>query len=153
MKTGDNLGFIALSLLGSLGCSTVLMNRPSSQRADDWTVTVTEVTEGPNTYPTGGITYRPGSDESFIWASVTIRNELNAARTFSYDACDLDSGSQTYLPVLVDRDTMIHALTDKVESFDPGESRGRRLIFSYPEDSRPTRMRCGPMTIPIPNAR
>ena len=54
------------------------------------------------------------------------------------------------LPGLIDRDMTIHALADKVEAFDPGQERGRRLIYSYPADAMPTRAKCANVTFPLP---
>ena len=149
------VGFVAVvlgAIAGLSGCSTVLLNRPSARQADGWTITLGEVRDGPNVYPTGGTNYGPGDAEKFIWTVVTIRNDVAAVRSFSYDACALDGKGQSYVPVLVDRHTIINSLTEKSESFDPGQVRTRRLIFSYPEALLPAEMRCGPMAWPIPHS-
>lgn len=144
---------VAIVLASFSACSTVLMNTPMYQRTDGWTITLSQVRDGPDTYPTPQIHYDPGKGEKFIWTLVTVRNDLSSVRTFSYDACDLDGDGQTFLPVLVDRHTFLNALTDKTESFDPGQERTRQLIYSYPKNSRPTRVQCGPIAFPVPQAR
>jgi hypothetical protein len=141
---------LLVSLAAVAGCGTVLYNRPATNKADDWTITVTLLKDGPNSFPMGnGVNFVPADGDHLMYVTMTIRNDARSAREFSYDACDLDAGSQVVLPGLVDRDMAIHALTDKVESFDPGQQRGRRLIFSYPAGSAPTRVKCGNATFPL----
>ena len=135
------------------GCSTVLMNVPTAQKADGWTISVLEVTDGPNWYSRGSITYRPGSGERFLWVTATFRNEAPLARNFSYDACDLDGGELAYVPVIVDRALFATAPADGVEPYRTGEERKRRLAFSYPDGRWPSRLRCGNTSFPFPRPR
>jgi hypothetical protein len=138
------------SLMALGACGTVLYNRPATNKADDWTITVTLLKDGPNSFPMGnGVNFVPADGDHLMYVTLTIRNDARAAREFSYDACDLDAGSQVVLPGLIDRDMAIHALADKVESFDPGQERGRRLIFSYPAGATPTRVKCGNSTFSL----
>jgi hypothetical protein len=145
MWLGLSAGLIALA-----ACGTVLYDRPATKQTDGWTITVTQMKDGPNSFPMGnGVNFVPADGDHLMYLTATIRNEANTAREFSYDACDLDAGSHVVLPGLVDRDMAIHALTDKVESFNPGQKRGRRLIFSYPAGTAPTRLKCGDATFPL----
>lgn len=141
---------LAVSLVFSAACGTVLYNRPATQQADGWTITVTLLKDGPNSFPMGnGVNFVPADGDHLMYVTVSVRNDAKAAREFSYDACDLDAGTQVVLPGLIDRDMAIHALADKVESFDAGQERGRRLIFSYPAGAAPTRLKCGNSTFSL----
>jgi hypothetical protein len=139
------------SLAASASCGTVLYDRPATRQADDWTITVTQLKDGPNTFNMGnGVDFVPADGDRLLYLTITVRNDGRSERQFSYDACDLDAGSKEVLPGLIDRDMTIHALADKVEAFDPGQERGRRLIYSYPADAMPTRAKCANVTFPLP---
>jgi hypothetical protein len=127
------------------------MSTPIHQQSDHWAITLEQIQEGPNVYPAGRISYLPGSGEKFIWTMVTVRNEANAIRMFSYDACALDFDGQIFLPVLVSEGSYIKGPADKTESFKPGQARTRQLIYSYPAKIRPARVQCGPITFRVPD--
>lgn len=141
----------ALLLLSlTAACSTTLVNQRIEQRGGGWTITLLKLTDGPDTYSYQNFRYEPGDDEKFLRATIEVRNDANVPRAFNYDRCDLDAGHQRLLPSLVDRDWVLNALADDVEDYDPGETKTRVLIFSYPEDQLPTRLACGEAVIALP---
>ena len=95
----------------------------------------------------------PENGERFIWALVTVKNELGQEQTFSYETCTLDGKGQTRPPMVVDRNLDVNAAGDPSETFDPGQERSRRLIYPFFKDQRPTRVKCGPIVLPIPGPR
>jgi hypothetical protein len=132
-------------------CGTVLYDHPTTRQADGWTITVTRLKDGPNSFPMGaGVTFVPPDGHRLLFLTLSVRNDTGVKREFSWDACDLDAGAETVLPGMVDRDMAIHALADKVEDFDPGEARGRRLLYAYPGEGYPTRVKCGLSTFEFP---
>jgi hypothetical protein len=131
------------------GCGTVLYEVPSTQRSDDWTITIKRLKDGPNRFPMGTVDFVP-AEGRLLYVTVAVRNDAATKRDFSYDACDLDAGADFVLPGIIDRDAAINALAEKVESFDPGQERGRRLIYTYPATGFPTRLRCAHATFPFP---
>jgi hypothetical protein len=148
------LGVVVSSSFVFAGCGTVLYDVPASRRSDDWTITIKRLKDGPNSFPMGaGVNFVPADGQRLLYLTLTIRNEAAIGRQFSYDACDLDAGNDVVLPGLIDRDAAINALADKVESYDPGEERGRRLIYSYPGDGFPTRVSCAHATFPLPGKK
>ncbi len=140
---------VSLSVLPA--CGTVLYDVPVTHQADGWTITVRRLKDGPNSFPMGTVTFVPPSGDRLMYLTLTIRNDAPTKRDFSYDACDLDAGSDARLPTLIDRDAAINMFADKVESYDPGEERGRRLIYAYPEGQFPTRVKCAYSTFPLPH--
>jgi len=142
---------LLLGLLALSGCGTVLYDVPATRQSDDWTITIRRLKDGPNSFPMGaGVNFVPADGQRLLYLTVSVRNDAAQKRDFSYDACDLDAGTVAVLPGLIDRDAAIHALADKVESYDPGEERGRRLIYSYPGGGFPTRVQCAHATFPLP---
>ena len=136
--------------LGGLSaCSSALLNAPVSKRADGWVVTLSQLKDGPNEYVGEVATMRPGKDERYIWAVLTVRNEAAEEQTFSYDACTLGDKSQATQPVVVDRNEELPSTADREEAFGNGQERTRKLVYRYPEDQRPTRMACGTIVLPI----
>jgi hypothetical protein len=142
--------FVLAALLGACG-GTMLMNQRVEAKAKDWTLGVTQVVDGPNRYNMGGnVTYVPGSDERFLWISVTVRNDRAAEQTFNYDRCGLDLDSKQVLPSIVDRDWVILSeIHDGQDNVKAGEVVNRRLIFSYPDNRYPTRLTCGEAVLPL----
>jgi hypothetical protein len=144
------VGFALALAAGACG-GTTLMNQRVEAKAKDWTIAVTEVSDGPNRYNMGGnVTYVPADDERFLWVSLSIRNDRAAAQTFTYDRCGIDLNSQEVLPSVVDRAWVILSeIHDKQDEMKPGEVVTRRLVFSYPESRLPTRLTCGEAVIPL----
>jgi hypothetical protein len=95
----------------------------------------------------------PGKGDALIWALVTVRNESAQEETFSYDACVLQGRGEARQPLAVDRNADVNATADRSESFDPGQERTRRLIYTFPKDQRPARMRCGKIVLPVQGPR
>ena len=151
MRNVGSVAVGALLLIPLAACGTVLYDRPVTRAADGWTITVSKLQDGPNSFPMGaGVTFYPADGTRLLFLTVKIRNDTRTKREFSYDACDLDAGGDVVLPGLIDRGAAIHALADKVESYDPGEERGRRLLYSYPGGGYPTRVKCGLSTFELP---
>jgi len=146
-KLGWSVGVVVALALG--GCGTVLYEVPVTQRSDEWTITIKRLKDGPNRFPMGTVDFVP-AEGRLLYLTVSIRNDSATKRDFSYDACDLDAGADAILPGIIDRDAAINMLGDKVESYDPGQERGRRLIYTYPATGYPTRVRCAHATFPLP---
>jgi len=138
---------------GFSACSTILMNTPVSKSADGWGVTLGQVTQGPDEYVGERVVMNPGKGETLIWTVVTVRNESAQEETFSYDACVLERKGEAREPLAVDRNADVNSTADRSEAFDPGQERTRRLIYTFPKDQRPTRMRCGKILLPVPGRR
>ena len=136
---------------GLSACSSALLNAPVSRKADGWVVTLSQLKEGPDEYVGEVATMRPGKDETYIWAVLTVRNEAAEEQTFSYEACTL--GGQEIGPVVVDRNEELPSTADREEAFGNGQERTRKLVYRYPEDQRPTRLKCGTIVLPIPARR
>jgi hypothetical protein len=131
-----------------------LLNTPVTKRADGWVVTLSQVKEGPDEYiGEGGVGLYPGKGEKYVWTLVTVKSELTAEETFSYEACTLEGKGQAQRPVTVDRHAEVNSAADRAEAFNPGQERTRQLIYRYPQDERPTRMKCGTIVLPIPGPR
>jgi len=150
----SSLALSAILLAGSplAGCAHTVFEQRTDLHGDGWTVTVRKVTDGPNTFNTGNINYKPESGERFIWVVLTVHNDEQQARKFAFDRCDLDSGNDAMVPTKVDHDLSIGYDTDMDHEPEiaAGDSIDRRLMFVYPKDRSPTRLRCAPMTLPLP---
>lgn len=144
---------LGLSLSGLAACTSVLTNTPVTKRADGWVVTLGQVKEGPNEFVGEGVAVSAGKGEKLVWTILTVKSELGQEETFSYDACVLDAKERACQPVMVDRNEAAPAAVDRAEAFKPGQERTRLLIFTYPKNERPFRMRCNTIVLPIPAAR
>jgi hypothetical protein len=153
MRPVSTIIWVGLWLGGLPACSSVLLNTPVAKSADGWRVTLGHAKEGPNEYVGEGVAVNPGSGEELIWTLVTVRNEGAQEETFSYDTCALEGKDEARRPVMVDRNTGVNAPADRSEALNPGQEHTRLLIYSYPKDERPTRMRCGKIVLPIPAPR
>ncbi len=150
---------LGMCLGGLSACSSaLLMNTPVSKHADGWAITLGEVKSGPDEYiGQGGVNVTAGTDETLIWALVTVKNESSEEQTFSYDTCVLEWNGEARQPLVVDRHADVNAevneAADRSEAIAPGQERTRQLIYTYPKDQRPTRVRCGNIVLPIPARR
>ncbi len=139
---------------GLSACTSVLTNTPVSKRADGWVVTLGQVKEGPDEYiGEGGVRVTSGTDETLIWTVVTVKNESSEEQTFSYDTCLLEGKDEARQPLVVDRHAEVNAAADRSEAIPSGQERSRQLIYTFPEDQRPTRMKCGTIVLPVPGPR
>lgn len=125
------------------------MSVPVQRQGDGWNLTLNRFTDGPNGFATGNVNYSPGSSERFIWAHVTLHNPASMPRKFSFDRCDLDVGDGAVVPAIVSL-AILNSDVNREPELAANESIDRRLIFSYPEHRSPTRLRCAPMVIPLP---
>ena len=153
MRPVGTMVLVGMWLGGFSACSTVLMNTPVSKSADGWVVTLGQVTKGPDEYVGERVVMNPGTGDALIWTVVTVRNESTQEETFSYEACVLEAKGEARQPLIVDRHADENSIADRSEPFDPGQERTRRLIYTFPKNQRPTRMRCGKIVLPVQGPR
>jgi hypothetical protein len=154
MRSVSSIVLVGMWLGGFSACSSVLMNTPVSKTADGWTATLGEVKDAPDEYiGEGGVLVAPGEDQKLIWALVTVKSNLGQEETFSWDTCVLAGKGESRPPSVVDRHAEINSAADRSETFNPGQERTRQLVYTYPKDQRPTAVRCGTITLPIPAAK
>jgi hypothetical protein len=125
------------------------MNTPVSKRADGWAITLSQAKEGPDQYLGETVDLRPEKGEKFIWALITVHSDLTDEQTFSYDTCTLSDKGQVADPLVVARYPEVNSAADSSEAFAPGQERTRQLIYRYPKEQLPTRMKCGTVVLPI----
>jgi hypothetical protein len=159
MRPVSTMVLVGMWLGGLPACSSALvMNTPVSKKADGWGMTLSQVKEGPDEYiGEGGIRVTSETGEKLIWTLVTVRNDSGEEETFSYDTCVLEGKAEARQPLVVDRHAAANAevneAADRSEAIAPGQERTRQLIYSYPSDQRPTRIRCGKIALPIQGSR
>jgi hypothetical protein len=142
---------VGMWLGGFSACTSVLLNTPVSKNAEGWTVTLSQVKEGPNEYVGEVATVIPGPGEKLIWTILTVKSELPEEETFSYDTCVLDAKNQAFRPAVVDRNEgEVRTAADRAEPFNQGQERTRLIIYMYPKNEHPTHLRCGKIVLPIP---
>lgn len=135
------------------GCASTLMNQPVERQAKGWHMVLENVKDGPNSYARGdNVHFVPPDGMRFLWFTIRLQNTESTRRSFNYDRCDLDSGSDAVLPALIDKNAFINIMADKEEDLDPGEEISRRLAFAYPDDKLPTRLACGELIVELPFA-
>jgi hypothetical protein len=140
--------------LAATGCASTLMNQPVERAAKGWRLVLEQVKDGPNSYARGdNVHFVPPDGARFLWFTIRLRNTESAARTFNYDRCDLDSGSDAILPALIDKNAFINIMADKEEELAPGEELSRRIAFAYPDDKLPSRLACGELVVELPFAQ
>ena len=137
---------VTLLGLAVLGCWTSLLPSPVSASAGAWSIEVSEFRDGPNEYSTMSRRYLPDEGTRFLWAVVSLSNTTAQKRRFNWDRCDLDDSGDAYLPGLVLDGMRPGALVDIVE---PRQQLERVLIFSFPEEKWPTRLKCGDVLLPL----
>jgi hypothetical protein len=137
-------------LLGVASCGRVIINTPMPRQGDDWDLTLTKVTDGPNSFNEGGsLIHKPADGDRFIFAHITLHNRSRAPRKFSFDRCDLDDGNNAVLPAIVSL-AILNGDGNHEPELAADETIDRRVIFSYPEHRSPSRLRCAPMEFPLP---
>lgn len=142
---------LALTLLMAAGCGTTLIADAVTRQADGWVFILQRLRDGPNSVAvTGNTIYKPESGQRLIWAYFKIQNSGDRPRVMGYDACDLDMADGHALPALVTPYNGISYEMEKNETYPPGSSNYRVLIFSYPEGRMPTRLKCADMIFEIP---
>lgn len=134
---------------GIPACSSAIMNTPVSKTGEGWAVTISEIKEGPDEWASDGVNFRPDRGDRFFWAQITVKSELAEEETFSYDNCLLDGKNAARKPLIVDRKAEMLSAGDRAELVPPGQERSRILIYSFPKDDLPTRMRCGKLQLPL----
>ena len=154
MRSVSTMVLLGMWFGGFSACTSVLMNTPVSKTADGWTITLGEVRDAPDEYVgEGGVLVAPGDYQKLIWALVTVRSNLGQEETFSWETCVLVGKGEARQPMIVDRHADENSIADRSEPFDPGQERTRRLIYTFPKNQRPTRMRCGKIVLPVPGPR
>jgi hypothetical protein len=150
MRYANTALLLGLWLGGFSACSTVLMSTPVSKKAEGWSVTLSQVKEGPNEYEGEVVTLASAPGEKLIWTLLTVQNEAGQEQTFSYEDCVLSGKDQSRKPEVVARHGGTNSAVDRAEAIEPGQARTRQLIFEYPKEQHPTRLTCGPIVLPIP---
>lgn len=146
---------LGLWLGGFSACSSaLLMNTPVSKTADGWGITLSQVKEGPDEYVgEGGVRVTSDADEKLVWTLVTVKNESGEEQTFSYDTCGLEGKGFSRQPLVIGRpaegEVEVHAAADRSEAIAPGQDRARQLIYTFPKDQRPVRMKCDKVVLPV----
>jgi hypothetical protein len=146
---------LGICLGGLSACSSaLLMTAPVSKSGDGWGITLGQIKEGPDEYVgEGGVMVNAETDGKLMWTVVTVKNESAEEQTFSYDTCVLDGKDLVRQALVVDRyaqaNAEVNAAADRSEAIEPGQSRTRQLIYSFPKEQRPTRMRCGSIALPV----
>ena len=155
LRPVSTMVLVGMWLGGLSACSpAVLMTTPVSKRADGWAVTLGQVKEGPDEYiGEGGVRVDCQADEKLVWTLLSVKNEGSEEETFSYDACTLEGTGVAQKPQVVDRHAEVNEAADRSEAIAPGQERTRQLIYSFPKDLRPTRMKCGKLVLPVQAAR
>jgi len=142
---------LALPPVLAAGCGTTLIADTVTRQADGWVFNLERLRDGPNSFQvTGNTIYKATAGDRLIWAYFKIQNSGNQTRVLGYDACDLDLGEQRVLPAVVTRYNGIASELEKNESYPPGDSNYRILIYAYPEGKLPARLKCAGMVFEIP---
>jgi hypothetical protein len=159
MRPVRTMVLLGMWLGGFSACSSaLLMNTPVSKSADGWGITLSHVKEGPDEYVgEGGVRVTSDADEKLIWTVVTVKNESAEEQTFSYDTCALEGKGVTRQPLVIGRPTEpeaeVIAAADRSEALAPGQDHARQLIYTFPKDLRPTRMKCDKIVLPVKGPR
>ena len=159
MRPVSTMILLGMSLGGFSACSSaLLMTTPVSKQADGWGITLGQVKEGPDEYiGEGGVRVTSDAGEKLIWTLVTVKNESGEEQTFSYDTCSLEGKGVACKPLVVGRpaeaEAEVNTAADRSEAIAPGQDRARQLIYSFPKDLRPTRMKCDKIVLPIQGPR
>jgi hypothetical protein len=148
------------TLLGGFSACApaLLMNTPVSKHADGWVITLGQIKAGPDEYiGEGGVNVTSGTDETLLWTLVTVKNESGEEQTFAYDTCVLEWNGEARQPLVVGRPAEagaeVNTSADRSEAIAPGQERTRQLIYTYPKDQPPPRMKCGKVVLPIKGKR
>ncbi len=155
MRPFGTIVLVGMWLGGFSACTSVLVNTPVSKTGDGWALTLNQLKDGPNEYISlqEAVSVNPGTGENLLWADLTVRNDNAQEPTFEYDKCMLEGKDVARPPLVIDRKADMPSAADRAESFDPGQQRTRLLVYSWPKDVRPARVRCGKISLPIPAAR
>jgi hypothetical protein len=155
MRPVGTIVLVGMWLGGFSACTSVLVNKPVSKSADGWAITLNQLKDGPNEYISlqEGVSVNPGTGENLMWADLTIRNDNAQEPMFEYEKCVLEGKEVARQPLVIDRKADMPSAADRAESYDPGQQRDRLLIYSFPKDQRPLRLRCDKISLPIPAAR
>jgi hypothetical protein len=148
---------VGMWLVGIAACSpAILMSTPASKTAEGWSITLSQVKDGPDEYiGEGGILVAPADSQTLIWAVMTFRNDSGQEQEFSYDSCVISGPGEAFKPLVIDRhaDPEVNSPADKAETYDPGQERTRQLVFPYPKDKRPKTIKCETVAFPIQGPR
>src|SRR3954462_11997211 len=102
MRTRSLLLVAVAVALTAIGCGTALISSDVERRADEWTIVLQMLRDGPNQVrPMGYTVYEAPSGERLIHAYLKVRNDSRQSRVFGYDSCDLDLGQERVLPGLI----------------------------------------------------
>jgi hypothetical protein len=155
MRPISTMILVGTLLGGFSACApALLMNTPVSKHADGWAITLGQIKAGPDEYiGEGGVNVTSGTDETLLWTLVTVKNESGEEQTFDYDTCVLEWNGEARQPLVVGRPAEagaeVNASVDRSEAIAPGQERTRQLIYTYPKDQPPPRMKCGKVVLPI----
>lgn len=138
---------VAVGLAAILAaCAHSVLGQPVAATGGAWSIEVDNVLVGQDQFGTATRTFTPERGLRFIWVNVKLVNTSQQKRRFNWDRCDLDDAHEAYVPSLV---TRRGAIAPEVEIVEPGGRLERLLIFTFPEEKWPTRLKCGDVNLPL----
>src|ERR1044071_3898404 len=134
---------LALPPVLAAGCGTTLIADPVTRQADGWVFNLERLRDGPNSFQvTGNTIYKATAGDRLIWAYFKIQKSGNQTRVLGSDPASVALGEQGVPPAVVTRYNGIASELEKNESYPPGDSNYRILIYAYPEGKLPARLKC-----------
>jgi len=140
-----------LAFLLAAACATTLVKQDIRRQSDGWTVTFHELLDGPNGYTARNATdFTPQSGQRFLWVVLSVRNDGQAPRQFTFDSCGLElAGENVSLPLYVGLNLGTSAQVSPTPELAAGEEITRKLAFGYPEKKLPDKLICFGNEIPL----
>lgn len=118
-------------------CATPLIKIPLNISKEKLDITLTELTDGPNRYNTGGGYYYPIGAHRFIWATFTIQNKINIEQKINIAEINLVAGNEKIRPYILDMNTLINIKANPEPILKPNEKISRKIIYIVHEALKP----------------
>lgn len=152
MMTKMNRNFLTkfilvLVLILIAGCATVMLKQPINRTNKNWDITVTKITDGPNSYGCGAYCTVYANGGKFGWIYMTLKNLMPTEQSFDFKQCMLT------FTVLQQADMAEPSHIDFSSSLIPGvasmnpelkssENISRQLAYLIPEKAQITGVKC-----------
>ena len=131
--------------LALAGCGHVLYTGDFSGEQDGWSLHVTELRDGPNTFKQNNVLYFPENGTKLLWAHVIVKNGAAIRRKFDFSSCFLDFGRYGVPATLAALSLVMNSYGNNMRAeLDAGEETDRYVGFAYPVEYLPRVLACGP---------
>jgi hypothetical protein len=144
-----------LCLVLASGCATSLVRDGLSVSTGRWEMKLLKLTAGPGQYMTAAGMMRPPEGRRYVWATVSLRNDLKTPQVIRLDRVYLWYGGTRKKPCIIDMGAFVTVRADPAPKLRAGETIRRAMAYLLPAGVTPGKLvyENGAIVIPAADTR